>query len=150
MFESSSFGFWHRWLVVVCAMSAVFGFVMAIGSSSVLFESYLEHVDKAFWEGGSPPGVRTFYTWIFAVLGSSIGGWGIALTYIAVGPFGRRERWAHRAMLVSITAWVIVDSSVSWYFGVYQEVLFNSGMVFAAGLPLIATWRHFKAPASAD
>ncbi len=150
MQRRSRFRFWQRWLVVVSGATVLFGLLMALGSGTWLFESYLGHVDEAFWPAGRPAGADALYRWIFAVLGSSIAGWGVALTWIAHGPFGRRERWAQRCFLLSLGTWVFIDSGFSWHFGVHQEVLFNAAAVLLVGVPLVATRRAFRRRSGED
>jgi hypothetical protein len=138
------FRFWQRWLVAVCGGTVLFGLAMAFGSGTVLFAPYLRHLDAVFWGGTPPEGASALYRWLLAVLGSSIAGWGVALTCVARGPFARREPWAHRCFAASITLWVLVDTGFSWHAGVGQEVAFNVVAALLIGIPLLATAPAFR------
>jgi hypothetical protein len=146
-----SFRFWQRWLQCVSAGSALVGLVFLLAPGSGLLAGYNRQVVAAFHGEGAPAAALAQQHWAIAVVGSSMLGWGVLLTWVTTVPFGRRERWSWHAVLVSVLAWVAGDSIVSLRAGVSLELLFNTIVVVLIALPLALTWRSFQpAAASAD
>ncbi len=75
-------------------------------------------------------------------------GWAILMTWVATVPFGRRELWAWWCIGVSVLAWAVGDSVVSYRAGIGLEVLWNAIVVLLVALPLAMTYR-MMAPAVA-
>lgn len=133
----SRFGFWHKWMVIYSILGIVFGLVMAFGSTSALFQSYNRSVSQAFWgQSGLHEAVINYHPWVFAVLGSTLTGWFVCLLFLALSPFGRRERWAYVCFIVSLLIWAPLDSAFSIHFGIYKEAVFNLGAVLGYAIPL--------------
>ena len=68
-------------------------------------------------------------------------GWAILLTWVVTVPFGRREPWAWRCIAVSVAAWAVGDSIVSYRAGIHLEVWWNAIVVALVALPLAMTYR---------
>jgi len=138
----TSFEFWRRWLVVCAAAAAILGLLFVVAPGSSLLTAYNREVLEAFHREQIPAGAVRQQAWSLAVLGSTILGWGILLAWVAAIPLRRRERWAWRAIAVSVLVWVVTDSIVSYRAGVYLEVLFNGVALALFALPLRMTYRE--------
>ncbi len=139
-----SFSFWQRWLLVCGIMIAVFGIVMALVSGTPLFDVFNRQIDPAFW-GTNAVGdaARQFQQWIYGVWGATIAGWGILLTFIARYPFARKERWAWNCIVFGLLVWFVLDTSLSFFYKVYFNVAFNTGLLVVAMLPVVFTRKDF-------
>lgn len=90
--KMKGFRFWQRWLFVVGVVVALFGGVMALLNSTVLFEMFNDQIDPVFWGAESIPGVaQGFRGWVYGAWGATVAGWGIFIIYIAHYPFRKRE-----------------------------------------------------------
>ena len=138
------FTFWRKWLLVVSVLLAIFGLAMAVLSGTLLFDIFDDQVNSVFW-GDAPPGdnVELFQQWIYGVLGATVAGWGIFLAFLTQNAFAKKERWAWLCMAVGLGVWFIVDTVISLYLRVYFNAFFNTVLFVIAGLPVMATWRHF-------
>ena len=137
------FRFWQRWLQCVSAAAALFGLVFLLAPDSSLLAGYNRQVVTAFHGDGEASGAVAQQRWAISVIGSSMLGWGILLTWVATVPFGRREPWAWHAMALSVLAWLIGDSIVSYRAGVSLEVLWNAIVAGLVALPLAMTWTRW-------
>jgi hypothetical protein len=146
-----SFRFWQRWIQGVSVASALFGLLFLIAPDARILDSYNQQVVGAFhgwpipgggWGGEAAPAAALEHQrWAIAVLGSAMLGWAILLTWVATVPFGRRELWAWWCIGVSVTAWAVSDSIVSYRAGIRLEVLWNAIVVLLVALPLAMTYR---------
>ena len=58
---------------------------MAFFSGTVFFELFNNQINPVFWGVENVPATtRTFQGWIYGVLGSTLTGWGIFITFIAI------------------------------------------------------------------
>jgi hypothetical protein len=139
-----AFLFWQRWLLIVGVGVTLFGVFMALSNSTPLFSSFNDQIDPVFWASQDPstPTLR-FRAWVYGVWGATVAGWGLTLTFLALHPFKRRERWARNAMFYGLSLWYLLDTGLSICFGVYFNALFNTLLIVLAGLPLIFTWGEF-------
>jgi quercetin dioxygenase-like cupin family protein len=136
--------FWQKWLFIVGLTISIFGLVMAFLSGTPFFDLFNEQIDPVFW--GSKPvveSIQEFQQWVYGVLGATVTGWGIFLTFIAYHPFRRRKRWARDCVGVGLLIWFCVDTFISLYFRVYFNAAFNTLLFVLGILPLIFTWRYF-------
>jgi len=140
-----AFPFWYKWLLVMTVIIMAFGFGMAFFNQTALFDSVFNVlVDSSFWGTESPPnGIFQFQSWIYGVLGATMGGWGIVLIYITKNAFFKREKWAWKAVAIALITWYLVDSAISLYFGVIFNAIFNSIIFILVLLPLVMTRKHF-------
>mgnify|MGYP001812599895 FL=1 len=100
--------------------------------------------------GGSYPGdfgpeALEYVRFAHAVLGSVMAGWSVALLAILVGPFGRRERWAWRAIAGSLALWYVADTAASLGTGFWQNAVLNT-VILVAFLPPLAATRASMVP----
>lgn len=133
--------FWQKWLFVAGLLIIVFGLVMALMNGTALFEPFNQQIDPIFWESGAIPSqARTFQAWIYGVSGAIVTGWGIFLAFIARHPFRERKRWAWTCLLIGLSVWYLVDTSISLAAG----VIFNTLLLLLVVVPLIFTWKAFS------
>ena len=142
----SRFIFWQRWLVLTSVFFALFGIALAVFGNNPLFKLYNNALAKIFWDTEKIPAeTETFRAFIWVPLGGTITCCYILLTYIAIYPFKRKERWARNAILFAFGVWLILDSAASIYYGVnFQAYFINGSSLIIKALPLIFTWRDFE------
>ena len=138
------FTFWQKWLFIVSLGITAFGLFMALFNQTPLFETFTRQIDRAFWGSVSfPADITSFQSWLYGVWGATIAGWGIFLTFIAYFPFKQRERWAWNCLVVGLGAWFVLDTGLSWQYGVSFNVVFNIVVALALGLPLVFSRKAF-------
>src|SRR5690349_7676420 len=122
------FGFWQRWLLAVSCLVVLFGLSLGILNQTAVFSLVFNNrIDPLFWADGSPTAAaRAFQQWIYGVLGATVAGWGITLTFIAAKPFARKESWSWHCLSLSVALWFMIDSAVSLAFGIDINVAFNA------------------------
>jgi hypothetical protein len=140
----SSFSFWQRWLFAVGIAVSVFGLYMALFSGTPLFELFYRQIDPAFWSVNAiDEQTRQFQRWIYGVWGATIAGWGIILSYLVRYPFNRKERWSWNCLAFGLIVWFVLDTSLSAFYKVYFNAVFNTILLIVAGLPLVFTRKEF-------
>jgi len=139
------FSFWQRWLFAVGLGIALFGLAMAFFNGTGFFRwLFDDQINPVFWGAEAlPVGTEAFRSWIYGVLGATIAGWGCTIVFIARHPFKNREKWAWDAVLVGVLVWFVVDTSLSWYFAVYFNALFNAVLFILVMFPLAFSRKHF-------
>jgi hypothetical protein len=85
-----------------------------------------------------------------SIWGPTQAAWAVALFWVSVGPFARREPWAWWCIATSLLAWFLVDTPWSWIHGVWLNVGFNVAALMGVGVPLLATWRRFGGRGGVD
>lgn len=137
--------FWTRWLEGVGWVLCVFGVLMALFSGTAPFDIGLnQHIDPVFYgEQPLPESFLRFRAWIYGVLGATIAGWGLCLVGVVRVAFTRGERWSWIVVAAAITLWYAVDTGCSAYYQVYFNVAFNTVVILAVWVPLLATRRAF-------
>ena len=141
------FLFWQRWLFGFSLIVIVFGLGMALLNRTSLFAIFDSQVNPAFLGNDPlPTGMNEFQGWAYGVLGATMAGWGVILAFIAERPFRNRERWAWNTLLLGLSLWYLTDTSISLYFGVVFNAVFNTVIFILAVLPLIFTRREFLQP----
>jgi len=141
-----SFVFWQRWLFYSSLLFALFGIVFAVYGNNPFFLPYNKALAHIFWMSENMPvDVEPFKTFIWGPLGATIACCYILLAFIAWFPFKRKELWARNAIIVAFGVWVVLDSAVCFYYGVYYQIyIINAFSVLIKGLPIIFTWKEFK------
>lgn len=138
------FVFWQKWLFVISLLITAFGLFMALFNQSALFDLFNQQIDPAFWDPSSPPeNVTAFQGWLYGVWGSTVAGWGLFLTFIAHFPFKKGETWAWNCLAIGLGVWFVLDTWISWRFGVTFNVIFNIIVAVGMGLPLVFTRKDF-------
>jgi hypothetical protein len=143
--KESTFIFWQNWLYYTSLIFAIAGVVFAFLGNNFLFQPYNSMLAKIFWHNSEfPQDADKFRAFIYAPLGGTISCCYILLAFIARYPFKNKERWARNAIILAFGIWVIIDSVVCIYFGVYPQVyLINVFSITIKALPIIFTWKYF-------
>jgi len=139
-----AFESWRRWILFGSVFFTIFGVVAAVAPHSVVFEIWINGVDRVFFEGRIPPQARAMRGFLMGPLGGTIAGSYLMQTFIVAVPFKRRESWAWHAMVWPMLLWFCVDSTVSALHGAYFNIyLINLVPLLVFGVPLVATRSMF-------
>jgi hypothetical protein len=127
-------------------MFAVYGVVFAVWGNNMLFMPYNRMIAEVFWHRNQfPPDADQFRAFIYGPLGGTIACCYILLAFIARYPFKEKQTWARNAILSGFSVWVIIDSSICFYYGVYPQIyLVNAFSTIVKALPIIFTWKEFN------
>lgn len=141
-----SFIFWQRWLFYSSLLFAAFGIIFALYGNNIFFLPYTKALAGIFGFGETFPGeVDSFRAFIWGPLGGTIACCYILLAFMAWFPFSRKERWARNSIIVAFGVWVVLDSAVCIYYGVYFQVfIINAFSILQKALPIIFTWKDFE------
>ena len=141
----SYFRFWRYWLLGVSVFITAFGLFMALLNHTILFSFFNTQINPAFWGSTPVPApAQAFQTWIYGAWGATVMGWGITMIFIAYYPFNQQERWAWKTVFVSVTSWYIIDTTISWLFAVFINVIFNTAILILVIIPLFLTWQEMS------
>lgn len=140
------FIFWQKWLFYSSLLFALCGIAFAIYGDNPLFAPYTHAIAAVFWQASDiPVEIKPFQRFIFGPLGGTIACCYILLAFIAWYPFKRKEVWARNAIIAAFGTWILLDSAVSLYFGVYFQIyIINVFSFLQKSLPIIFTWKDFK------
>ena len=140
----ANFSFWQRWLLIVGVLISVFGILMAFLSGTPLLDSFNNQIDPAFWGVATvEASARGFQQWVYGVWGATIAGWGIFVTFLAHYPFRNREKWSWNCLVSGVLVWFVLDTSLSMYYNVYSNAVFNTALLIGVSLPLAFSRRYF-------
>lgn len=129
-----------RILRTSCAALVGLGVVLPLAYDTAPFALYREALERGL--GGAPD--RSTLTLILGITGGSIAGkW---LAHLALlGHLARGERWAWRASLLGLFAWLVLDSAVSLAHGAWWNVaLVNVVPAALVGVPLLVLGGHAR------
>jgi hypothetical protein len=140
------FLFWQRWLFYSSLLFAFFGVAFALYGNNLLFIPYNKMLAEIFFHSPQfPSEAERFRAFIYGPLGGTIACCYILLAFIARYPFKQKQRWSRNAIIVAFSIWVIIDSSICVYFGVYPQIyLINAFSITIKALPIIFTWKDFR------
>lgn len=143
--DDTRYRVWDAWLTCLTAGVALAGFLLAAfpasGPVHALVNRYAEAV---FWpDGAGAARIAAYRNWVFGVTGAVMGGWGMLMVWVVVGPFRRRERWAWPALAVPLCCWYVVDTLSSLVHGVNSNAILNTGLLILFVPPLAATATTF-------
>jgi drug/metabolite transporter (DMT)-like permease len=138
------FLFWQRWLYVVGIVISLLGVIMVLLSGTALFDMFNRHINPVFWGSNivEEP-AKGFQQWIYGVLGATMAGWGVFMTFIARYPFRNKEKWAWNCMSIGMLLWFFLDTSLSIFHKVYFNAVFNAALMIIVMLPVVFTKKHF-------
>jgi hypothetical protein len=141
-----SFIFWQKWLLYTSIASVITGIAIALFGNNILFQPHYKLLAHVFWNSSVfPTEVEQFRMFMSRPLGGTIACCYIMLTFIVQYPFKNKEPWARNAIIAAFGGWVIIDSSVCIFYGVYAQVyLINAFSIIVKALPILFTWKHFK------
>jgi hypothetical protein len=142
--NEGKFALWQKWLLIVGAIIAVFGVMLALFGGTALFSIMNQQVSPVFWGAiDTPANAKDFQQWIYGVLGATMAGWGIFTIFIAHYPFKRKEQWAWTCLASGVLVWFVIDTTISLNFKVYFNAAFNTALLIAVMLPLAFSRKHF-------
>lgn len=136
--------FWERWLSAVAWLTAILGLLLALltGTPALAFvESPL--LRAIFGDAALTPEMRTFHRWVFGVAGAVMMGWGIGAIFVVRHGIQKGERWAWTCLALSVGLWYAVDTSISAFYGVWANVIGNTGFLLLYEVPLVALAPRF-------
>jgi hypothetical protein len=137
------FEFFRVWLTVLCAGFALGGVAIALlaGTRALAFmDGAMESVSpRATRDQGS----QQVLTWMAAVSGAVMGGWGLTLTLLVVNAYGSRDAWVWWSIAGGLTLWYLLDTARSIYARIYTNAVLNTVLLVAAAIPLLATFGEF-------
>lgn len=143
---SRSFVFWRRWLLVVSALTALFGldlvFINAIPPLANLMHA---NVDPVFF-GAEPVSAATvsFQGFVYGIMGAVMFGWASLMFAVVYVPFQKREKWAYYALDFSVVSWYLIDTVMSISYGVTFNVILNTVFLALFMIPLVMTYKDFR------
>jgi hypothetical protein len=140
------FNFWQKWLFGLGLYLCFFGLVLCFFSNSSLMDfAFNNQIDPTFWDKNElPDNAMRFRGWIYGVLGAVISGWGVLISFIAHFPFKKKEKWAWDSLLSAAIIWFLSDTTISIYYEVGFNVIFNCALFILVVLPLAFTKMHFQ------
>jgi hypothetical protein len=139
-----SFKFWYNWLVVASCLIILFGLSMVLFSNTFFFAPFNKMVQNNFSVNEDLIVLKSLLTWLYAVLGATMIGWGICILYILQNAFTRKERWAWFAVTIGLLAWFIPDTFMSYFCGAIFNVVLNFLLLIVFLLPLIFTFKELN------
>jgi hypothetical protein len=139
-----NFNFWYRWLLVASCLIILGGLSLVLFGNSFLFRPMNEMIINLFSKNGDISEINRLLTWILAVLGATMVGWGICILYVLQNAFIRKERWAWFAITVGLLAWFIPDTFMSYFSGAIFNVILNFLLLLTFLLPLVFTFSDFN------
>jgi len=140
-----NFNFWQKWLFFVGIYLAVFGLVLAFFNQTYVMDFVFNNqINSVFWSVHAIlENIFPFQSWVYGVLGATVAGWGIFIAFLAYDPFKAREKWAWNCIAAGISIWFISDTSISAFYDVTFNVVFNVVLLIFIGLPLLFTRKFF-------
>ncbi len=139
------FKIWRYWLICVSVFIIAFCLVMSLFNTTVVFAFFNTQINPVFWGAASVPSPdQAFQAWVYGAWGATVLGWGITMFFVAYFPFYQRESWTWYCILVSVVVWYLLDTGISWWFGVLVNVLLNSIILVLVLIPLFFTWREMS------
>jgi hypothetical protein len=146
----SYYRIWRYWLLGVSVFIIVFGSIMSLLNTTIVFAFFNAQINPVFWGPTPVPSpAQAFQAWVYGAWGATVMGWGITMLFIAWFPFAQRELWAWYCVLVSVVFWYLLDTGISFWFGVMINVVLNTTILVLVIIPLVFTWNamHTKKPA---
>lgn len=140
------FEFWRKFLLVVSFVMIIMGLFIAFLNQTIFFDFiFNKNINTVFGlSENSTAGITQFQNWIYGVLGATIVGWGIIMFFVIKYGFREKQKWAWKSIAVGISVWFVIDTSLSIYFGVYFNALFNSILFLLFIIPLLFIKNYFK------
>jgi hypothetical protein len=141
----NTINFWQKWLFAVSLIMVVFGLSLALFYGTPLFDWLRFGVNSAFWsnEGQLSPAIQAFQCWTVGLMGIVMACWGLTVAFISYYPFRRLEYWSWLCLACGVGLWFVMDESLTLFYQVYFNALFNLGFLLLLVLPLAFTRSHF-------
>lgn len=136
--------FWCNWLIAVAIAISLFSALLLLAPpvGQLVFDAIYFFT----LEPQPLPAARetAYLRFTNGVLGAVMIGWMVLIAIVANGPFRRGEAWAWTAIAASVGVWYVTDTTFSLANGVTGNALFNTAVVAAFAVPLLATRTSFK------
>ena len=141
----NNFSFWQKWLTYSNIFAVVIGLVVAFAGNSLILKIHNNFTSQIYFEGGTIHGdMLLMKNWLFGVIGGTIVGFHLLMIMISENAFKEEEKWAYHALWIGMISWFLIDSSLSFYFGAwYNVLLINLPAFVMITLPLIMTRKVF-------
>lgn len=136
---------WHKWLIITLFGTMACSLLPLVAPAPSRQLISLLALDSTMQVDAIPADAVRYIDFVNAVIGAVMLGWAVALLFIVVGPLRRCERWAWHAVTASILAWFVPGTLFSAWSGAMLNVAINCLFAAAFAIPLIATWRLFRA-----
>lgn len=133
------FLFWWRWLMAAAAGVAVFGLSMVLLPEWTQGFFNLLIFGAVAGNPGFGAEAVAYITFVSAVLGAVMWGWGVLMVKLLRGPFRRREPEAWWMLVISLVAWFVPDTLYSLASGFWPNAVLNSVFALVFAIPLWAT-----------
>lgn len=111
------------WFRIVSALLILFGIVYLFAGLRIL------------------PVQRNLLQWESALYGAIMIGWGTTLLMVARIAFRQRSRELKQALMVGLTAWLLVEAAASAWYGVWFNVGVDAAVLLLFGIPLLSRTR---------
>ncbi len=134
------------WLKTVSVLFSAFGIVIALFNQTHIFQVlFSDQINAIFWRAATlPPEFSLFQQWIYGLLGATCLMVGILIFFVIHNAYAKKEKWAWYCLLFALVAWFLVDESISLYFQVYFNAVFNLILLAAVLIPMGLSYRDFK------
>ncbi len=141
----SYYRIWRYWLLAVSVFIIAFGTIMALLNTTVVFAFFNDQINPVFWGLNPVPSpAQAFQAWVYGAWGATVMGWGVTMLFIAWFPFASREQWAWYCVLVSVILWYLLDTGISFWYGVMVNVVLNTTILILVIIPLVFTWNAMR------
>jgi hypothetical protein len=131
-------GFWHRWMIIWCWVTIVFGAVLALSAIAALRAPTLLFLDLVFWPlDGQQANLSREAVFGVSLCGAIMLGWGALMLGLARDEKLSREPRIWQIMTTGMVLWFVVDSLASWLAGAGVNVLSNAVFVVAYLVPVV-------------
>jgi hypothetical protein len=138
---------WDRLLLAACGLVCVMGQAMALAAGPVS-----DVFDQMLFGGAGPitdGAGRDYLELVYRVLGAGLVGWAVALAALA-RVLRRRERSAWWAVVVSLSAWFLLDTGSSLACGFPENAMLNVGLAVLMAVPLVGMWSELDRKLQAE
>lgn len=138
-----NFSFWQKWLYLTAIALIALGVIITFLNQTVAFDFFNSNINIVFFQNANTQLSNDFQQWIYALLGATLIGWGITNIFVIRHAFKNKEKWAWQALLLSTTAWFILDTAASLHFKATFNAAFNTIIYALIVIPLIYTRKEF-------
>jgi hypothetical protein len=136
--------FWYVWLKVTMLIVIVTGILLVLIGSFIPIEILDRNIDNVFFKGVHPEEqVNMLRNWLFSVSGAIMAAWGSSMWYLVSHTFRQHEKWAWDCIFYPVVIWYLLDTSVSFYYGVFFNVIINSILLLQIMAPLLFLRNQF-------
>lgn len=139
-----NFNFWQKWLLAASVLIILSGILITFSGFTGVFDLFAQMIAPAFGENFPDSSyVADFQKFVYAVIGSTMAGWGVFVAFVTHFPFQKREKWAWTCLFLGSLLWFVLDTSFSVYYQVYANAALNTSFFILLQLPLVFTRMDF-------